>query len=1075
MVVRTGKSLPVRHGLVQFAVKLALATGAVLLGQSLSDLFVPFIASKIVRHRNGQRDRGGVLTARAAYPENADDAEDDKASKELRLAQERLTKIWNEGGGSAATSFSVSPAGADLTVERLQIADGTPPVGSVLLADPRRYFSSNGGPAALRTGRRFFVDGSRRDRANLPVRRSCHVLCMIVLQPSLNPVRMWPMTVMGEDERFASNSCDLSSQHSHAAMRCKVSLDGSWHDGWTWRQIFATLLTSFVAVRYWPSSQFVLGHRAAHARTTLVSRRAVSRNPFDVLGLSRSASYDEIRSAFRSLARTYHPDVPGTGDEDRFRAIREALEELGTPEGRERWSFTSNYASRTADSYRYNGYGYDSYESSSYSTRHRQSQSNGWEEEVRSRSTRQEEQRQRQQQKQEREAQKQAKAAANQDKFFERELRKAVASAKQRQAQRRKEWQRGVKEALNSVWQQQKEDLSLGWGALDTFKQNRKRYVDDEAKAWKERLHAERELSASQREKDGKVWVAKFAHVQEEASYRQEELGRQHSKRLRDFREGFQQRSENAEVPSAEQIQEEIDKIVLQQDEKNKHCWQKSYKSMMKRLRRSIAKEPKIWKDGFRTTLIQMGKGGQAASQKWVRKFQDTMREMGEAEKDEVAGWVDHFKNLRKPTAQEPRWNTLAQASRKLSAVSRKHVLNIIEQCRKAEVKRLNWQAWNRKQWVKKFRQAEDQAFQMEKEEKLRLAEEFWQAVKDSHVQDVPGQHCTDVSGTAEVTEVRFLETAGQGSSTDAVPQNGQTLNHAVCKRPMQDNSVLTEPLWVQYAEKAGPPFTKREHGSAVIVGSYLQAGGELAELGKECSAENHAELDCTGLDESLQSFVGGASSVSASALRRASVARHAEVNKVQAGDRFVGWLKHPVLTARQKFDLVVEVGPGDDKGAWKITDPNKKLQAGKSYEGPCKVISADEDGVIFRDADTVLNGTLNGAGPGTISGRAMQGGLKWGGFFEASHCGRLRQREHGDCSARSSVRVTDLGRERGMPTSADESGKSSFLVTLPHRSGFVSDKLVGGLADGCLMTQNPTMAILRPLLRPFPETRRHT
>ena len=58
------------------------------------------------------------------------------------------------------------------------------------------------------------------------------------------------------------------------------------------------------------------------------------------------------------------------------------------------------------------------------------------------------------------------------------------------------------------------------------------------------------------------------------------------------------------------------------------------------------------------------------------------------------------------------------------------------------------------------------------------------------------------------------------------------------------------EPLWVQYAEKAGPPFTKREHGSAVIVGSYLQAGGELAELGKECSAENHAELDCTGLDE---------------------------------------------------------------------------------------------------------------------------------------------------------------------------------------------------------------------------------
>ncbi|OLP98090.1 hypothetical protein AK812_SmicGene19502 [Symbiodinium microadriaticum] len=130
------------------------------------------------------------------------------------------------------------------------------------------------------------------------------------------------------------------------------------------------------------------------------------------------------------------------------------------------------------------------------------------------------------------------------------------------------------------------------------------------------------------------------------------------------------------------------------------------------------------------------------------------------------------------------------------------------------------------------------------------------------------------------------------------------------------------------------------------------------------------------------------------SAKTRAAVAMRGEeesaplrekMEKVQAGDRFVGWVKHPVLTTRQKFDLVVEVGPGDDKGAWKITDPNKRLQAGKSYEGPCKVIAEEGDSIIFRDEDTVLNGTLNGAGPGTISGRAMQGGLKWGGFFEVA------------------------------------------------------------------------------------------
>mmetsp|Transcript_47032 Transcript_47032/g.102388 ORF Transcript_47032/g.102388 Transcript_47032/m.102388 type:complete len:170 (-) Transcript_47032:98-607(-) len=112
-------------------------------------------------------------------------------------------------------------------------------------------------------------------------------------------------------------------------------------------------------------------------------------------------------------------------------------------------------------------------------------------------------------------------------------------------------------------------------------------------------------------------------------------------------------------------------------------------------------------------------------------------------------------------------------------------------------------------------------------------------------------------------------------------------------------------------------------------------------------------------------------------------IALRAELSTVSPGDRFVGWIRHPVLTSRQKFDLVVEVGPGEEEGAWKIIDPNKRLKARKSYEGPCKVIRYDDGGIAFRDLDTLLNGTLNGAGPGTISGRTVQGGLKWGGFFE--------------------------------------------------------------------------------------------
>src|SRR5689334_521595 len=62
------------------------------------------------------------------------------------------------------------------------------------------------------------------------------------------------------------------------------------------------------------------------------------RDYYEVLGVPRDASEDDIRSAYRNLARQYHPDVNKDPDaEDRFKEISEAYEVLRDPEKRQRY------------------------------------------------------------------------------------------------------------------------------------------------------------------------------------------------------------------------------------------------------------------------------------------------------------------------------------------------------------------------------------------------------------------------------------------------------------------------------------------------------------------------------------------------------------------------------------------------------------------------------------------------------------------------------------------------------------------------------------------------------------------
>ena len=78
---------------------------------------------------------------------------------------------------------------------------------------------------------------------------------------------------------------------------------------------------------------------------------------YEILGVKKSASAEEIRKAFRKLARKYHPDVnPGDKSaEEKFKSLSEANDVLSDPKKRKIYDqvgfYSDNIDAATAEAY----------------------------------------------------------------------------------------------------------------------------------------------------------------------------------------------------------------------------------------------------------------------------------------------------------------------------------------------------------------------------------------------------------------------------------------------------------------------------------------------------------------------------------------------------------------------------------------------------------------------------------------------------------------------------------------------------------------------------------------------------
>lgn len=72
----------------------------------------------------------------------------------------------------------------------------------------------------------------------------------------------------------------------------------------------------------------------------LILTLSTDQNPYRVLGVSQSATEQEIRRAFKELSLKYHPDRATEEHREKYASIVNAYELLKDPEKRKRFDYT---------------------------------------------------------------------------------------------------------------------------------------------------------------------------------------------------------------------------------------------------------------------------------------------------------------------------------------------------------------------------------------------------------------------------------------------------------------------------------------------------------------------------------------------------------------------------------------------------------------------------------------------------------------------------------------------------------------------------------------------------------------